>query len=303
MNIFINPPTWLGDAVMASPFIKGLYDTHKGASFVIYGSFACEIFANYPNTTVIYEDKKSRLKSILRVKKSHPRFDLALSFRGAFSAKIMLFLLNAKQSFAFDKRAFNTLHQVKQYHNFALNFLAKPIKDQLFLPILKQDKKDILALCPGASYGDAKCWEWEYFAKVALHFKHFHILLLGGQNEASICEKIQNVLLKNKANVTNLAGKTSLITLAKHISSAKLLLTNDSGPMHIGAVYKTPTLAIFGPTSFDKTSPWQNENARLLHLDLPCMPCFKRVCPRGDKACMKNLTPKIVINAARDLGF
>ena len=72
-------------------------------------------------------------------------------------------------------------------------------------------------------------------------------------------------------------------------------MTNDSGPMHIAAAYKVPLVALFGPTKFKETSPWQDESAKIVHLNLECMPCMKRVCPIKTHACMKELVPEIVI--------
>ena len=65
--------------------------------------------------------------------------------------------------------------------------------------------------------------------------------------------------------------------------------------MHIASAFKVKTIALFGPTKFSETSPWKNENAKILHLNLQCMPCMKRSCPLGTHECMKELTPKMVI--------
>ena len=79
-----------------------------------------------------------------------------------------------------------------------------------------------------------------------------------------------------------------------------ILITNDSGPMHIGAAYGVKTIAIFGPTNFHQTSPWQ-KSARLVHLNLACMPCMKRICPLKHHACMNDLKPQIVIDKIKQL--
>ena len=67
--------------------------------------------------------------------------------------------------------------------------------------------------------------------------------------------------------------------------------------MHIAAAFKVKTRALFGPTKFKETSPYKNENAKILHLNLECMPCMKRVCPIKTHECMKNLTPKMVLDS------
>ena len=163
-----------------------------------------------------------------------------------------------------------------------------------------------LGLNPGASYGSAKRWYPLYFAKVAQEFANdFDIVIFGGPNESEICDEIARQLSKNGVKFTNLCGKTTIKELCEMIAgiakSGGIFITNDSGPMHIAAAFKTPTIALFGPTRWCETSPYANENARILHLNLPCMPCMKRVCPLGTHACMKNLLPQMAIDAIKEL--
>lgn len=163
-----------------------------------------------------------------------------------------------------------------------------------------------LGLNPGASYGSAKRWYPLYFAKVAQEFANdFDIVIFGGSNESKICDEIARQLSKNGVKFTNLCGKTTIKELCEMIAgiakSGGIFITNDSGPMHIAAAFKTPTIALFGPTRWRETSPYANENARILHLNLPCMPCMKRVCPLGTHACMKNLLPQMAIDAIKEL--
>ena len=163
-----------------------------------------------------------------------------------------------------------------------------------------------LGLNPGASYGSAKRWYPLYFAKVAQEFANdFDIVIFGGSNESEICDEIARQLSKNGVKFTNLCGKTTIKELCEMIAgiakSGGIFITNDSGPMHIAAAFKTPTIALFGPTRWHETSPYANENARILHLNLPCMPCMKRVCPLGTHACMKNLLPQMAIDAIKEL--
>lgn len=163
-----------------------------------------------------------------------------------------------------------------------------------------------LGLNPGASYGSAKRWYPLYFANVAQEFANdFDIVIFGGSNESEICDEIARQLSKNGVKFTNLCGKTTIKELCEMIAgiakSGGIFITNDSGPMHIAAAFKTPTIGLFGPTRWRETSPYANENARILHLNLPCMPCMKRVCPLGTHACMKNLLPQMAIDAIKEL--
>ncbi|EAJ0325961.1 glycosyltransferase family 9 protein [Campylobacter lari] len=303
MNIFINLPTWLGDAVMASAAIYAIKEKYPQAKFTFYGSFvSTELFKRFENAQILVENKKQRYKQILKARKNLGKFDLAFSFRSAFSSKIILNLIKAKKRFYFDKNILKEEHQVLKYLNFierALKF--KATSNALKLPIKAKSTKKILGINAGAHYGSAKRWEASYFARVAKEFNPTHqILIFGVESEKKICDEIENLLLNDGIKAKNLCGKTSIYTLCKNISMLDLFITNDSGPMHIGAVYGVKTVAIFGSTKFSQTSSWQ-ENAKIAHLNLACMPCMQKVCPLKHHKCMKDLKPEVVINLAKNL--
>ncbi|TQR32445.1 ADP-heptose--LPS heptosyltransferase [Campylobacter sp. MIT 99-7217] len=304
MKIFINLPTWLGDCVMASVALRAIFEHFKGAKFVIFGSsVACELFKECENVQVFVQSPKKRYLNFYRLSRIWGCFDYAFSFRSAFSAKLMLFMIQARHKFCFDKNKDKNSHQVLKYLSFMEHSLNLKVQDtSLFLPFKPLPKTKTLGLNPGAKYGLAKRWDSAYFAKTALAFKNTHkILIFGVQSESEICAEIENLLLKEGCECVNLCGKTSIKELCQQISALDLFISNDSGAMHIAAAYKIKTLAIFGPTKFSQTSPWQNENARILHLDLACMPCMKRVCPLKHHKCMVDLKPELVINAGFSL--
>lgn len=336
MKIFINLPTWLGDSVMASVALKLLFHSFEKAHFILYGSsVACELFRDVENTSIFIEDKKNRYLNFLKLSKKWQKFDYAFSFRSSMSAKIMLFMLSSKHKFCFDKNAFSQAHQVVKYLFFVQKSLklklstellfvqevmlgrqldediyeqnlkntSKLFKDNsLFLPFKALKKEKILGINAGAKYGSAKRWPALYFAKVALAFASTHrIVIFGIASEAAICDEIENLLLKEGVKVLNLCAKTNIKELCEHISKLDLFITNDSGAMHIAAVYKINTLALFGPTNFKQTSPWLNENAQILSLNLSCSPCMQRTCPLKTHKCMLDLKPEMIISAGKKL--
>lgn len=273
---------------------------------VFFGSFAvCELFKAHPNCERVIVDgskkAKFRLWRLFWQARELGKFDAAFGFRSSFASKILLFGARARQKFIYQKSK-DGAHQVQKYLKFvksALNLKRADDELKLYFEPRKFDAP-VLGLNPGASYGSAKRWYPAYFAQVALHFKDkFKIMIFGGAGERDMCEQIEQILRENGAACLNLAGKTSVRELCENIGgigqSGGIFVTNDSGPMHIAAAYKTPTIALFGPTRFTQTCPWRNENARILHLNLECMPCMKRVCPLGTHACMKELSPQAVI--------
>ena len=281
-------------------------ETQEPVKIVFFGSFAaCELFKAHPNCERVIVDNskkaKFRLWQLFWQTRNLGEFDAVFSFRSSFASKILLFGARAGRKFAF-KKSKDGAHQVQKYLKFvksALNLKRADDELKLYFEPRKFDAP-VLGLNPGASYGSAKRWYPAYFAQVALHFKdEFKIMIFGGAGERDMCEQIERILRENGAECENLAGKTSVRELCENIGgigqSGGIFITNDSGPMHIAAAYKTPTIALFGPTRFTQTCPWRNENARILHLNLECMPCMKRVCPLKTHACMKDLSPQAVI--------
>ena len=281
-------------------------ETQEPVKIVFFGSFAaCELFKAHPNCERVIVDNskkaKFRLWQLFWQTRNLGEFDAVFSFRSSFASKILLFGARAGRKFAF-KKSKDGAHQVQKYLKFvksALNLKRADDELKLYFEPRKFDAP-VLGLNPGASYGSAKRWYPAYFAEVALHFKDkFKIMIFGGVGERDMCEQIEQILRENGVACENLAGKTSVRELCENIGgigqSGGIFVTNDSGPMHIAAAYKTPTIALFGPTRFTQTCPWRNKNARILHLNLECMPCMKRVCPIKTHACMKDLSPQAVI--------
>lgn len=115
-------------------------------------------------------------------------------------------------------------------------------------------------------------------------------ILLGGVGEEDIARHIEN---KMRSNAVNLAGKLTLDELTYIISQVDLLVTNDSGPMHIAAAVKTPLVAVFGPEDPTLMGPYTSKNlCRIVFKDVDCRPCTKRNCSRP--VCLDLITPEEV---------
>lgn len=155
-------------------------------------------------------------------------------------------------------------------------------------------EKPILALCPGAQYGEAKQWPAEYFAEVATRKIQdgWQVWLVGSESDQAITQKI-NALTDEKC--LDLSGKTSLSEAIDLLSCAKTVITNDSGLMHVAAALNLNLIAIYGSSTSEFTPPL-SKNAKIVSLNLSCSPCFKRQCPLKHFNCMKALKPKIILD-------
>ena len=162
----------------------------------------------------------------------------------------------------------------------------------------------LIAFAP-VSRWPSKDWPLDKFGAVAKRLiadmPGAQIVILGGKNDVAAGEAIIAAAGKDAANrLANLCGKTSIAESLQLLSEANLLIANDTGPVHMAAAVGTRCLVIFGPTRPDWTGPYGDGHRVITH-DLPCRPCLKRKCPRGDHACMVSITPEEVCAAARDM--
>jgi len=162
----------------------------------------------------------------------------------------------------------------------------------------------LLGLNPGAEYGPAKRWPLERFIAVAqeIHQRTGCLwLILGGQSDVPAANAIHSALHAPRAALP-LAGQTSLRELMALLKLCRVLLTNDSGPMHVAAALGTPVVVPFGSTSPELTGPGLPGDARhlLLKSAAPCSPCFRRTCPI-DFRCMTGISAERVVEAVSQL--
>lgn len=143
----------------------------------------------------------------------------------------------------------------------------------------------VIALLPGAEYGEAKRWPIEYYARLAnkLCEQGLQVWILGSKKDYETATTI------SKGNTAvNLCGKTKLEDSIDLLSLCQSAVTNDSGLMHIAAAVDIPLVAIYGSSTPEYTPPLTNK-AKIQYLDLECSPCFKRACPLGHTNCLKNI--------------
>ena len=156
-----------------------------------------------------------------------------------------------------------------------------------------------LGINASAAYGPAKCWPVERFAaaarQVAQTVSNCVWLSFGTEADRNVGEQLAGL---SGGTILNLAGKTSLRQLMALLKTCRVLLTNDSGPMHVAAALGTPVVAPFGSTSPDLTAPGEPGDPRhhLLTGGAPCSPCFRRACPI-DFRCMTAITVDQVVAA------
>ncbi len=323
-NIIVRMPNWLGDLVMATPVLADLRTRFPDANITaMCQSNVAGLLKNDPHINEVFSYKKpsgwihraQHWEIIETVQLGE--YDLGILLTNSFSSawwfwrgkvanrigfagNLRSCLLNKAVPFPETRE---TQHLVITY-----KMLLAPIgigisdsppklyvsneERQAAIELLKKyridpTKNSIIGINPGAAYGSAKCWLPDRFRAVTeklLEDPNHFILYFGDNAGASLVNEICHEMPER---VINLAGKTNLRELLALIEQCKVLLTNDSGPMHIAAALGTPLLALFGSTSDVQTGPY-GHYAKVIHKHVECSPCYLRTCPI-DFRCMKRI--------------
>jgi heptosyltransferase-2 len=205
-------------------------------------------------------------------------------------------------------------HQIHEYLHLAaaLGANPEPLAPQLFVAPeeiqavrkkfgLENFLQPVFGLNPGAEYGPAKRWPVEKFIAAATEIQqrtNCGWILFGGKSDAVITNQIESAIRGLQSAIFNLAGKTSLRELMALMKLCRVVLTNDTGPMHVAAALGTPVVAPFGSTSPGLTGPGLPGDSQnhLIKSAARCSPCFLRECPI-DFRCMNGISVERVVQA------
>ncbi len=328
-RILIRTTNWIGDAVMTTPALRAVRETFPEADItVVANPLVAQLFESHPDCDgVIVYDRKGVdrgplgfLRFCRRLRREH--FDLAILFQNAIEAALLTFLagIPKRLGYTHEHRRLLLTHpvgvtpQLKTLHHtdYYLNILSRygvVASEKAQRLSLRPDEQTwaqknmppgpVAAINPGAAYGSAKRWLPQRFAAVADRLVEEYglsIILTGGPAEIEIGQDIASAM---KSPCQNFIGKTNVRQLMALLANSKLMITNDSGPMHMGAAFQTPLVAVFGPTDHTTTSPW-SDNSRIVRHDVGCSPCLLRQCPT-DHRCMESVTAEDVMLAVESL--
>lgn len=252
------------------------------------------------------------------------RYDIVIDFQQLLKSAVLVALSKAKRKIGFDKG----MEHMEQSHIFSNERIA-PVSMEIHalsrylmlieaagipcheieykLPVSHSDKKAVsdllfdfsishnkplVAINPMAKW-DTKLWQNEKFAETADHLiqkDKVSVVFTGGPEDR---DAIDDILSKmSVSGAVNLAGKTSLMMLAALYKRCDLLITTDTGPMHMAAATNTPVIALFGSTAPWRTGPFGNGH-QIVRTGIKCSPCFKRQCSHN--SCMKNIMVQNVL--------
>jgi len=318
----------IGDIVLSTPLIRVLRNKFPNSQidFIIKKEFS-ELLKYNPNLTNLIEfNTENGFKELLRLKSQilKENYDLIIDIHNNLRS-IFLRMFTGAHVVRINKRVFkrfllvkfkinlykNAIHVVDRYIETLSNFSIKNDNQglEIFVPedtieiaknkINFSDKNLYIAIAPSAKH-ETKRWLPERFAqlgdKLAEKFKA-KIILLGGKEDEDRCRFVEEMMVSKPIN---LCGKTTLLESAAVLSMCKLLVTNDSGLMHIGSAMKTKIVAIFGSTVKEfGFFPYGVENI-VIEKNIPCRPCShigRNKCPEGHFKCMRDIQVEDVFNA------
>ena len=328
-RILVVAPSWIGDTVLAQPLFKLLHARHAGLALdVLAPRWTLPLLERMPEvrrvipSPFLHGDLKLGERRRLGRELGREGYDQAIVLPNTFkSALVPLFarirlrtgyLGELRHWVLNDARRLDAKRLPQLAQRYAALALARGENLRLPLPppALRVDeaaRRALLArlgldrgrpaavLCPGAEYGPAKRWPAHYFAELAQGFaaRGCAVWLIGSQSDREAGAEIERAA---GGVCRNLCGDTTLTEAINLLASSAVVVSNDSGMMHVAAALGRPLVALYGSSSPAFTPP-QSSNARILKLDLPCSPCFKRVCPLGHFNCMMQLTPDRVLAA------
>lgn len=328
-RILVRAVNWIGDAVMTTPAMGALRAAFPRAEITVAANpLVAELFLRHPYCDrVLVFDKKGAhagIRGLLAFtgKLRRERFDLAILLQNAFEAAVVARLAGIPRRLGYrtDGRGLllthgvpvgvdeRRLHHTLYYQRLLVESGIRGGDGRLRLACTEDElgwgrerlgAGSWIAINPGASYGSAKRWLPERFALVADRLAAeygAHILLTGGAGETEIGEDIAAAM---SSRPLNLIGRTSVRQMMALISLCRLMVTNDSGPMHVAAAFDVPLVAVFGPTDHTTTSPLTS-SCRIVRRETDCAPCLLRQCPL-DHRCMTAIAADDVLAAARDL--
>ena len=310
-RILIRSSNWLGDAVMSVPAVRAIKQGRPDAHVTIVAAQnIAALWNTIPEVDAIIALPRKTLFSAVRLLRRDPRFDVAILFPNSLRSGLEVFLARVPRRVGFSghwrnwllnqrprrTKARGIVHQSYRYLELASTVGIKVKPDfPPANPPKSRGQPFRLALCPGAEFGPAKRWLPERFAAVARQIASqvpAQWILFGTENDIAIGRQINEAVGKQ---CSNRIGQTTLAQLIQELRDCDLLLTNDTGTMHLAALLGIPTVSIFGSTEPKRTGPL-GVGHRILRHHVECSPCFLRECPL-DFRCMREITVSEVATA------
>jgi heptosyltransferase-2 len=321
--LLIDLPNWLGDQVMALPAVHRMVTANRGAETTLHARprMARFVAAVFPTARIIASPPKAfPIGCAIRLCRPSGRYRVGVTLRHAYRAKIVLRLAARRSYGSTGNGAWpllserlsvdRSLHQGRDADPIlaALGLGPADIRWRPKLPAALVDEgldeldragvdgRPLVGLAPATARGSSRRWPARSFAELAHRLRAAGLtpVVIAGPGEERLAAEVAGDVTAVAATEVDVAG------LAGVLAGLEVLVTNDSGPMHLAAAVGTRVVALFGPTDPARTAPL-GEDHELLSLFLDCAPCLRPVCPLGHTACLNELPVAEVLDAVLDV--
>ncbi|MBN2190124.1 MAG: lipopolysaccharide heptosyltransferase II [Candidatus Aureabacteria bacterium] len=322
-KILLRAVNWIGDAVMMVPSVNAVKKMYPDAEIAVLGrgkindvlSLAgiVDRFIKYDIPPDLLE-LKERVKLAREIKAEG--FSKCFVFPNSFDSALVPYMAGIPERIGFGsfpriillsktvKIPVAEMHQAQKYFELVkadgfsgdmpdFNMAADEASVKWAETFLSMNCRNravpLVGISPGAEYGPAKRWFPDRFASLINRIKNVYnaeIILLGSKNDMDVCGAVKRQVSET---IIDTSGKTTIKQLAAILKKVKLLITNDTGTMHLAAALQTPVLAIFGSTDAKATSPVKG-NITIIRKETECSPCLNRICHRKTYECFSRIS-------------
>lgn len=325
-SILVLAPNWLGDAVMATPFLFMLRSFFPDALVhVLCRSYIAEVLRRCSAVDALFDYERAGgfrgWLSALRGNRPVRGWEICFVLPVSFSSALLALLSRAHRRIGYGgelrgafltdvlpRSAYRSRHLSLVYTRLAERAAGREA-GEIPLPVvvppyewdqvLEREKlvESYFVLAPGATYGIAKVWPAERFAALGARIAAetgWRIVVVGTAAER---ENASAVLESSGVEGRNMAGECDVGGLLCVLRGAKLVIGNDSGPVHLSSAMGRPTVALFGSTDRGWTAP-RGGAVSIVAGEADCSPCFERECPTGEPRCLLDITISDVFESA-----
>lgn len=334
VKILLRSPNWVGDAIMATPVIHALKKSLPNCTIhVLAKAWVSAVWSNHPDVeeVITFNHKKKGFALLdwysLVKKIRQSQYDTALILPNSFSSSWMIFWTGIKNRIGYShdgrglfltqapawSKSYDHMPRPQVYLNLAKlagadsdftdkwQFVLQPSKEALakaaeMVPPVSQPT---VGIAPG-SVAPSRRWPIERYAQLIrqLHRQKCRIVLCGSPDDQKIAEQVAK---KAGVPVVMTAGKTDLAVGIAVMKQMNLVISNDSGAMHMAYAGQVPVLVLQGAADPKVTGPFGQESQYIRNKHLSCSPCVKNECPGKHLRCMKTISVEEVLAKALEM--
>jgi len=312
-DVLVRVPNWIGDAILSFPSLKAIADSAARISIISHAQTA-PLFKQLKWVDELFPFESKRELFRLSLKLRSRKFSAGVVLPFSFSSAGFLCLAGADKRIGYWRglrrifltealelpRDYRAQHLVYTYFR-----LSRPLSPHahyshpaLVVPS-SPTNGHLIGIAPGSTFGPAKRWRSEKFTELANRLVTLcdcRIYVFGGKEESPIRPDLDAPV---KEKVQDFTGRIDILETASLIAQCKVMVTNDTGLMHLACAVGTPVIALFGSTDPRWTGPL-GQGHSVIRKPLSCSPCYRRRCPYGTYECLERIEVDEVLHRVQE---